>query len=822
MHRAQGPVTAPDPLATEVLYRRCDPAGLPFATTDELKDLDQVLGQDRAIEAVRFGAGIKRDGYNLFALGPAGTGRHSVIGEFLRQRAAGEQTPSDWCYINNFADPQKPRALQLPAGRARPLRQDMSRLVEELKVAIPAVFESEDYRSRSRLIEEELKERQEQAFQGVEQKANERSIALVRTPAGLALAPVREGSVLGPKEFNALPEEEQQRFKADIEALQEELQETLRQFPRWEREAREQLRQLNREVTQYAVGHLIDELKKRYEDLPAVPAYLDEVQADVVDKAHQFMPRPSMPMLVGGGSEEDAAAAYRAYEVNVMVDNAGLEGAPLIYEDHPTLANLIGRIEHISRMGALVTDFTLIRPGALHRANGGYLFVDVRKLLIQPFAWEEFKRMLRSREIRIESLGQALSLISTVSLEPQAIPLDVKIVLFGDRMLYYLLCAYDPDFDALFKVPADFDDRTERSESGVEMFARQIATMARREKLRPLDRDAVGRVIEHMSRMAGDAERLSIHLRSLADLLREADYWATEKGDDVIKAGHVQTAIDAQIHRADRIRERLQEEITRGTVLIDTEGARAGQINGLAVLQLNSFAFGRPSRITARVRLGRGEVVDIERRVELGGPLHSKGVLILSGYLGAKFGQHRPLSLAASLVFEQSYSGVDGDSASSTELYALLSALADAPIKQSLAVTGSVNQYGQVQAIGGVNEKIEGFFDICKARGLSGDQGVLIPASNVKHLMLRQDVVEACARGEFQVYAVETIDQGIELLTGVPAGEADGEGNYPPETINHRVAARLDAFAAAARKYAVAARQASEEAEDEDEKGDAA
>ncbi len=805
-------MATPKALKPDALYRRCEPKSLPFKTTAELEDLDQVLGQDRAIEAVEFGAGIKRDGYNLFALGAAGTGRHSVIGEFLRRRAAGESVPSDWCYINNFTDAQKPHALELPAGRARPLRGDMSRLVEELKGTITAVFESEDYRSRSHLIEEELKQRQEQAFQDIEARANEKDIALVRTPAGLALAPMRKGSVLSPKEFNALSKAEQARFKEDIDSLQKDLQETLRQFPRWEREARERLRELNREVTQYAVGHLIDDLRKRYEDLPAVLAYLDEVQADVVDKAYRFMPRPHMPLLIGGGDgKEDAAAAFRSYEVNVMVDNSAAEGAPVVYEDHPSLTNLIGRVEHISRMGALVTDFTLIRPGALHRANGGYLFVDVRKLLLQPFAWEELKRTLRSREIRIESLGQALSLISTVSIEPQPIPLNVKIVLFGDRMLYYLLCAYDADFDALFKVPADFDDRTERSESGVLQYARQIATMARREKLRPLDRSAVGRVIEHGSRLVGDAERLSIHLRSLADLLGEADYWAEESGAKTIKADHVQTAIDAQIRRADRIRERVQEEIHRGTILIDTEGTREGQINGLSVIQLNGFAFGRPSRITARVRLGRGEVVDIERRVELGGPLHSKGVMILTGFLGARFGQRRPLSLSASLVFEQSYGGVDGDSASSTELYALLSALAGAPIRQSLAVTGSVNQYGQVQAIGGVNEKIEGFFDVCATRGLTGDQGVLIPASNVKHLMLRSDVVDACKAGRFQIFPVETIDDGIALLTGVPAGEADAEGGFPAETINGRVAARLDAFAAAIRKYAVAVKAAPDE-----------
>ena len=445
----------------------------------------------------------------------------------------------------------------------------------------------------------------------------------------------------------------------------------------------------------------------------------------------------------------------------------------------------------MAQLGALVTDFNLIKAGALHRANGGYLILDARKVLLQPFAWEELKRALSSEEIRIEVLGQTLSLISTVSLEPESIPLDVKVVLLGERLLYYTLSQLDPDFAELFKVAADFEDQMDRTPENHLLYARMIATMVRQEGLRPFDREAVARVIEQSARLAGDAERLSTHVRSIADLLREADYWAGEAQHSVVTAADVQRAIDAQVYRSDRVRERIQEEIQRGTILIDTQGAAVGQVNGLSVLTLGQFAFGRPSRITALVRLGRGEVIDIEREVALGGPIHSKGVLILSSYLGARYARDQPLSLSASLVFEQSYSGVEGDSASSAELYALLSALADLPIKQSLAVTGSVNQHGQVQAIGGVNEKIEGFFDICRAQGMNGEQGVLIPASNVKHLMLRPDVVEAVAAGHFHVYPVETIDQGIELLTGVPAGEPDETGAFPAGSVNQRVEARL-------------------------------
>jgi lon-related putative ATP-dependent protease len=451
----------------------------------------------------------------------------------------------------------------------------------------------------------------------------------------------------------------------------------------------------------------------------------------------------------------------------------------------------VGRVEHRAQMGALLTDFDLIKPGALHKANGGYLIVDARKLLLEPYAWEALKRTLQSGEIRVESLGQMLSPVSTISLEPDPIPLDVKIALYGEPMLYYLLYQLDPDFAELFKVEADFSDRLDRDDGNQQLYARMIATLVRQEELRPFDRAALARVIERSARLVGDAKKLSTQTLDISDLLREADFWAGESGNDTVRAENVQQAIEAQIYRADRIRERMQEAIQRDIVLIDTEGERVGQVNGLSVLMLGNFSFGRPSRITARVRLGKGDVLDIEREVELGGPLHSKGVLILAGFLGARYAGEQPLSLSASLVFEQSYGGVDGDSASSAELYALLSAIAEVPIRQSLAVTGSVNQHGGVQAIGGVNEKIEGFFDVCQARGFNGAQGVLIPASNVQHLMLRQDVVEAVEAGQFHVYPVETIDQGIEILTGLPAGEPDETGAYPEDSVNYRVKQRL-------------------------------
>lgn len=787
------------PLEAAALYQRCEPMQFSFETTADLEDLTGVIGQARAVEAVRFGIGISHEGYNLFALGPEGTGKYAVVRRYLERQAADRPPPSDWCYVNNFVEAYKPRALRLPAGGGSRLRRDMERLVEELRTAIPATFESENYRRRRQDIEEEFRERQDRVLTELQRRAQERGLALIRTPMGLAFAPTRGGEVISPEEFQKLPPPEQERAQADVSALQEELQKSLGQMPQWDRERRAKVKELNQEVGMFAVGHLIEELRRTYLDLPAVLAYLTSVQQDVIDNLDEFLgitdTPPAAPAEASPPRPPVTASFFRRYRVNVVVDHSGATGAPVIYEDHPAVQNLVGRIEHMAQMGTLVTDFNLIKAGALYRANGGYLILDARKVLLQPFAWEELKRALRSREIRIEVLGQTLSLVSTVSLEPEPIPLNVKVILLGERMLYYTLYQADPDFGELFKVAADFEDQMDRTSDNHLLYARMIGTIARQEGIRPLDRAAVARVIEQSARLAGDADKLSTHVHSVADLLREADYWAGEAQHPVIDATDVQHAIDAQIRRLDRVRERMQEEIQRGTILIDTQGTAVGQVNGLSVLSMGQFAFGRPSRITARVRLGRGEVVDIEREVALGGPIHSKGVLILSAYLGARYASDRPLSLSASLVFEQSYSGVEGDSASSAELYALLSALADLPVKQGLAVTGSVNQRGQVQAIGGVNEKIEGFFDICRAQGLTGEQGVLIPASNVKHLMLRHDVVAAVAAGQFQVYAVETIDQGIELLTGVPAGEPDDTGEFPAGSVNQRVETRLIALA---------------------------
>ncbi len=796
------------PLPPEALRRRCDPDELPFATTEELPDLDELPGQERAFDAARFGIGIRRPGYNLFALGGPGAGNHAMVGAFVQRRAAGEPTPPDLAYVYNFDDPQRPVALQLPAGMAATLRTDMAELVDDLKNAVPGLFESADYRSRRQVIEEEFKQRQAAALEALQDRGKPKNLALIRTSTGFAFAPVRDGGVINPEQFLQLPAEEQERVRADIEALQQALAETVGQLPLWERERRQKVRDLNRQVTVFAVGHVIDLLRQKLSAQAGVVQYLAAVEHDVVEHVDEFLGSSERQGQAPEGpvpTPAQDADRFRRYKVNVLVDNAGQTGAPVIYEDNPTQANLVGIVGQIAEMGAVIADFTLIKAGALHRANGGYLVIDAHRVLQHPYAWEALKRALRSREIRIESPGQMLNMITIITLEPQAVPMNLKVILVGERWLYYQLSQNDFEFHELFKVAVDFeDDMAWDSETAI-AYSQLIATIVRREGLRPLDRTGVARTIEHGARLADDATRLSMRIANLADILREADYWAAQSTHATIGATDIQQAIDARHRRNDRVRERSLEMIERGLVLIDTDGSRSGQINGLSVLTLGALTFGKPNRITARVRLGRGEVIDIERQVELGGPIHSKGVLILAAFLGGRYAVEHPLSLSASLVFEQSYSGVDGDSASSAELYALLSALAEVPIDQSFAVTGSVNQHGQVQVIGGVNEKIEGFFDLCDARGLTGRQGVLIPAGNVEHLMLRHDVVAAAKAGKFRILPVRTIDEGIELLTGIAAGERGGDGQFLAGSINRRVEDRLIALADQRRRFVVLA-----------------
>lgn len=782
-----------EPLSPEQLYTHCDSSQFSFDTTDQLPGLTQVVGQERALEALQFGIGIQQPGYNLFVLGPSGLGKHTVVRNFLQEQAKYKPQAMDWCYVNNFDKPDQPIAIQLEPGQAVQFRTDMRQLVEDLRSAIPTAFEAEEYHARVLDIEEDLKNTVESEFDKLTHEAESHQITLVRSPHGFSFAPVHDKEVISQEEFDKLPEKEQARIQEIIAALEDKLAIILRMQPQWQREARNKVKSLNQEVVMSAAGHLIDELKNKYLPNKSVQKYLDAVLNDVIDNPDIFQrdDENRQPM----DSEQTDNISYRRYEVNILVSHTNHDGAPIIFEDSPSYPNLVGAVEHTARLGALITDFTLIKSGALHKANGGYLIVDVNKLLQQPYAWEGLKRALSSHEIKIQSLAQIYSLISTVSLEPEPIPLDIKVVLIGDRILYYLLHEYDPEFKHLFKVAADFDDQFPRNPDNQMVYAQLIATMLKHDKLLPFDRSAVARVIEHSSRLAGDADKLSIEILNIADLLRESDYWARQAQHQVVNREHVQQALDAQVFRHGRVREHIQEQIIQGTLMIDTDGARVGQVNGLTVIELGNFTFSTPTRITATVRLGEGEVIDIEREVELGGSTHSKGIFILSAYLGQRFANDRPLSLSASLTFEQSYAYIDGDSASMAELCALLSVLSGIPIQQNLAITGSVNQYGEAQAIGAVNEKIEGFFDICKAIGLTGKQGVLIPASNIKHLMLDQELITACKNKQFAVYAYHNVDEAISILSGESA-----------EKVNEKVTQRIEELEKHREEYSKAAR----------------
>jgi lon-related putative ATP-dependent protease len=782
----------------------CDPNTLGFKTTADLPDFPGLLGQERALKAIDLAAGIKHPSFNLYAVGSAGTGRHSAVKRSLEAQACQRSLPQDWVYVNNFQAPHKPIALALPSGVGPRFKAAMNELINDLASAIPALFESDEYQNRRQAIEQEFSDRREASFDKLGRKAAERSVNILQTPMGFVVTSLKDGKGLSPEEFQKLPAKERKSIERKISATQSDLADVLKAIPKRDKKHRKAVVELNASMAERAVETELEEVAELFPNITSIAEYLKAVRTDLLENIDYFVMESEES---GGGpfpivtSRYHEYAEFLRYTVNVMVTHGenGEDCAPVIEEPLPTLANLTGRVEHISTMGTLTTNFTLIKPGALHRANGGYLMLDARRVVLEAFAWDGLKRCLQDNTISIISPAEKLSLMGTASLEPDPIPLDVRVVLVGDRLLYALLQYLDPDFAELFKIQADFNTNLDRSAKTLSLFAKLIGAIANREGLKPLTASGVARVIDEATRISGDATKLTLKVGELADVIREADHLAA--GKPAITDQHISNAILAAIDRASRVKELVQESITRKMMLIDTSGKKVGQINALSVMQLDGFRFGRPTRITANVRMGSGKVVDIEREVELGGPLHSKGVLILSSYLAAHYAQDVPMSLWASLVFEQSYGGVDGDSASSAELYALLSALSGAPIDQSLAVTGSVNQNGEVQAIGGVNEKIEGFFDICKHRRLTGKQGVLIPAANVTDLMLREDVVEAAANGKFHIYPVTHINEGIELLTGQLAGKRGRNGTFEAGTINARVEDKLRSFALSRRGF---------------------
>ena len=778
-------------LTPSQLRRVCDPQSTGCSSSSEINTLGNIIGQERAVRAMKFGLGIKEKGFNIFVAGMPGTGRTTAIEQFLEEIAEDSKVPRDWCYVNNFSDNTRPKVFSLPPGRAQELRNEMENLTSTAVREIKNAFESEEYTSRKEKTLDSFQQKKKELLEQINDKALKSGFVIQSTPVGVFVVPIRKGKPLSEEEFLALEKGEREEIEKKQGAINSEMEASLHLVKGLDKKARSAVQELDESVAKYAISHLIEETKEQFTGETEVLKYLEQVGNDIVANQANFRsesdssPASLLPMV------PQREPVIKNYKVNVVVDNSELKGAPVILETNPTYTNLFGRIEQEARFGALITDYSLVRSGSMHRANGGYLVIPAEEVLRNPLSWEGVKHALMNKKIVIEDAGERLGLISTKSLQPEPIPLDIKVILIGRPEIYQLLLVYDENFSELFKVKADFDTRMERSEENILAYASFVSTLCRLENLKHLDSNALARLVEHGSRIVEDQNKLSTHFGEISDVIREASYYASLDENENITGGHIQKAIDERFYRSGMIREHILEMIEQDIIKIDIEGEKIGQVNGLSVIQLGDISFGQPNRITVSIGLGREGIIDIEREAKLGGPIHTKGVMILSGYLLNIFAQDKPLSLSAHLVFEQSYSGVEGDSASSTELYAILSALSGVPVRQAIAVTGSVNQMGEVQAIGGVNEKIEGFYEICRSRGFSGEQGVVIPISNVNNLMLKEEIVQAVKDGKFHIWPVETIDEGIEVLTGIPGGEKLEDGRYPDGSINALVNQKL-------------------------------
>jgi len=783
--------------ATKLRYT-CDPSLFQFNSTAELEPLDRVIGQERAIEALKLGLGIKdaKNRYNIYVAGDPGTGKMSAVEHFLSRASADEPQPPDLCYVHNFDNPYSPHYLELPAGRGCQLRTDLAQLIKRLKREIPSVFDSDEFKGRSKKILERHNQKRATLLENMEKQSRELGFAIQRSPIGINTLPLDEkGEPLSQEDYAALPDEEQETIRNRQGEVQTLIQERLQEVARLDEERESEIKELAKEAVLFMIEPHFAALEAEYEGLPKVLTFLESAKKDIIENLDAFrnggaqarkspipMPFP-MPQ----------ADPFKKYTINVLVDNAQTKGAPVIVEQNATYPNLFGSVDRRVQMGVAITDFTMIKPGSLHRANGGYLVLNANNLFRLGLSWEALKIAIKRREIHIEDPMQMLGYSTTEGLRPEPVPFRIKLVIIGSPMIYELLYHYDEDFPKLFNIKADFGMEMERTPEREQEMARFLRSCCQQEaSVIPFAPSGVAKIVEYATELTSDQTKLSCQFGNLVSIVKEASFWAKEDASELVSGDHVEKALEQRDYRHNRIDDKIQEMIERGTIFVDTEGECAGQVNGLAVLQLGDYAFGKPSRITASVFTGKGGIVDIERESKLGGKTHTKGIMILKGFLGQRFAQKRPLSFSASLTFEQSYSMIDGDSASSTELYAILSALSGLPIRQGLAVTGSVNQKGEVQPIGGVNQKIEGFYRVCKAKGLTGDQGVLIPASNIENLMLNQDVVDAVEAGQFHVYPVATIEQGIELLTGVEAGVPDEEGAYPADTVFGHVTARLN------------------------------
>ena len=788
-------------LPVEKLRKVCDVNFMHCESTKDLIPLSEIIGQERAVRALKFGLGIKDHGFNMYVAGYPGTGRKTAVKNFVEAQTKTQPAPPDWCYVNNFGNQYEPKAIQLPAGKGKVFQEDMKNFIENVKDALPKAFESEDYIARREATLRGLEDKRKQLIEEISTKAQREGFVIQTTPVGILLIPVLDGKPLSEEEMLALPQKMKDKLNDKREKLEKEFTATMRQLIDMERQIHEALKKLNKEVALYALGNQVQSLMEKYKDTPEVTAYITKVENDILDNLSQFarrgQPEQQLPFPMPWLKEEP----YKKYEVNVVIDNSATTGAPVVMETNPNYHNLLGRTEKEAQFGALTTDFSMIRGGSIHKANGGYLIIPVEDLLRNPFSYDGLKRDLKDQKMSIEEPEERYGFLSVKTLKPQPIPLTAKVILIGDPYLYQMMFTMDPDFQELFKIKAEFDNTMPRTDEKIQQYGAFVCMLCEKEGLKHLDGSGLAKLVEYSSRIVEDQYKLSTQFSYIADIIRESNYYATQDNSEFITGGHVKKAIEEKIYRSKLIQEKIQEMIQRGFFLIDTVDQKVGQVNGLSVMGLGDFAFGTPSRVTASIGLGREGVIDIEREAKMGGPIHTKGVLILSGFINDKYARDKPLSLSARLVFEQNYEGVEGDSASSTELYSILSSLSGLPIKQNLAVTGSVNQKGEVQAIGGVNEKIEGFFEVCKAKGLTGAQGVMIPESNVQNLMLKEEVVDAVKDGKFNIYSVKTIDEGIEVLTGTKAGQRQPDGTFPQGTVNYLVDKTLRDMAEKLKEY---------------------
>jgi lon-related putative ATP-dependent protease len=788
------------------LRRRCDPTALGFTTTAEVASVAGRIGQDRAAAAIDFALDVRGRGYNLLVTGRPGTGRRTTIQALLSEHAAGRPAPADWVYLFNFAEPARPTAAALPCGHARGLARAMERFVETAGKEIPRAFESDSYRQRREDAVADLERRRQQRLTRVRDDAARRSITVELTPTGVMMVPLVDGHPIATDELPRLPQATREALRAAQRETEAEVSELVREFREIDREAQERVRALDREIALFAVGHLIDEVKAPFRETPAVGRWLEGVREDVIDNLGRFLdgtasePPEALPVPGAQAAAYASERFVRRYRVNPFVAHDDGEGAPVVVETNPRYQNLFGRIEFETLFGAVATDHGHLRAGAVHRANGGYLVLRTLEVLTQPLVWSKLKEVLRTGRAQMENPAEQLMLFPTASLTPEAIDLDLKVVLVGSPEIHRLLYAVDEDVRDLFRVRAEFDVEVPWTAEHVREYAGFVANRVRERDLCHFDAAAVARVVEHGARVAGDQRKLATRFAGIAEVVDEAGHWATQAGREFVTRADVEEAIERKIHRSNLVEARIDDLIADGTLMIAVDGVRVGQVNGLSVVELGDYAFGRPVRITATSAGGRGDVVSIDREAELSGAIHDKGFLALRGYLEMRYGERVPLTLAASVTFEQSYAGVEGDSAASAELYALLSSLAGVPLRQGIAVTGSVNQHGEVQAIGAVNEKIEGFHAVCRRAGLTGEQGVIIPRANLQHLMLRDEVVDDVAAGRFHIWAVPTIETGLELLTGLPAGARAADGEFPEATVHRRVEERLLALGETVRR----------------------